>query len=193
MVWVIGICVLVIVLLFSKIYITVNYSFVNNQQRGTILISFLKIPIYKKLIQPHDDKQSILQYLKTENSISNLLQEGKFFLKALKEATPAIYSFIQKLTILQFNWHTKVGAGEASSTGILSGGVWSIKGVIIAFLRETSHIACSLHVNVVPYFQNKIVESQLEMKFSIRLGQAIIGGIKVLRSIGKHPEITISQ
>lgn len=193
MVWIIGICILIIiVLLFSKIYITVDYSFVNNEQQGSIHVSFLKIPIYNKPIQLNDDKQSIFQYLKSDHSISDILQEGKFFLKSLKLTAPSIYFVLQKLSILRFNWHTNVGAGEASSTGMLSGGVWSIKGVAIAFLRETSHVACSLHVNVIPYFQVKVFNSKLDMKVSIRLGQAIIGGIKVLRSMSKHDEITIS-
>lgn len=191
MVWLIGFCVLFIVLWFSKIYITVHYSFVNNKQRGSIHVSFLKITVYKKYIQSDEKQQSLLQFLKSDKSISDFIQEGKFFLKTLKLTTPAMYWLLQKLSILKFNWHTNVGAGEASNTGILSGGVWSIKGVMIAFLRETSHVACSLHVNVIPYFQAKVFDSKMDMKFSIRVGQAIIGGIKVLRSISKHDEITI--
>lgn len=168
------------------------YSFINNEQTGTVHISFFKIPVYKKSIQADAEHQSILQFLKSENSISDLLQEGKFFLKSLRITAPEIYKVVQKISILKFNWHTLVGAGEASSTGILSGGVWSIKGVVIAFLRETSHKACSFHVNVTPFFQQKKFDTKVDIKLSIRLGQAIVGGIKILHSFSKHDEITIS-
>lgn len=192
--WIIGICILVIVfLLFSKIYIRIAYSFVNNEQTGTITISFFKIPIYKKSIQPDEEQHSILQFIKNENSISDLLQEGKVFLRSLKLTAPAMYWVLQKLAIHQFSWHTFVGAGEASSTGILSGGVWSIKGVLIAFLKETCRVACSFQVGVNPYFQAKVFNSKVDMKVSIRLSQAIRGGVKILRSLSKHDEITISK
>lgn len=190
--WVIGFCILAIVLLFSKIYISITYSFVNNEQKGTVHIAFFKVPIYKRSIQADEKHYSIMQFVKSEKSISDLLQEGKFFLKSVKLTVPSLYDLLQKLSILRFNWHTNVGAGEASSTGILSGGVWSIKGVVIGFLRETSRVVCPLQVNVQPYFQQKVLNSKLDLKFSIRLGQAIIGGIKVLRSLSKHDEITIS-
>lgn len=193
MVWLTGICILILFLLFSKIYITVDYAFADNKQKGSIHISFLKVPIYKKYLQSDEKQHSILQILKSQNSISELLQEGKFLLKTLKLTSPSVYKLLQKLSVLHFNWHTNVGAGEASGTGMIVGGIWSIKGVIMAFLRQTTHVACSLHVNVIPYFQVKILDSKMDMKFSIRLGQAIVGGIRVLRSMSKHDEITISQ
>ncbi|WP_404453594.1 DUF2953 domain-containing protein [Virgibacillus necropolis] len=195
MVWLIGFglfCVLIIVLLLTKIYVTVNYSFINDKQQGSIHIYLLKIPLYRKDIRSDENKHhSFLEIVKNADGFSDLLQEVKFFLKTIKETTPSISWVLKKLSIHKLHWHTNVGAGEASSTGMLSGGVWSIKGLVIAFLREASHVACSFHVNVIPYFQHKLFNSEIDMKFSIRVGHAILGGLKILRSLSKQEEITI--
>lgn len=189
MVWLISLCVLIIFLLFSRINVSINYSFLDSKQSGTIHIFFLKIPLYRKNIQSNENKQySILEML---DGIPDQLHEVKFFLKTIKDTIPSVYWTLNRLKITQMDWHTNVGAGEASSTGMVTGSIWSLKGLLIAFLRETSYVACSLHVNVNPYFQHQILSSQIKMKFSIRLGQAILGGLKIMRSFSKRKEIAI--
>ncbi|ASN04981.1 DUF2953 domain-containing protein [Virgibacillus necropolis] len=187
MVWlIIIIFALIIVLLFSKIYVTVNFSYVSNKQNGSIDVYFLKIPLYRKNIQSDESKKhSILELVNNDNRLSDLIEDGKFFIKMMKESIPSIFSLLKKIAIHKFNWHTNVGAGEASSTGMVSGGVWSVKGFVLALIRETSQVVCPLQINVQPCFQQTVLNTQINMKVSIRLGQAILGGARILRTVSK--------
>ncbi|ASK62949.1 hypothetical protein CFK37_12745 [Virgibacillus phasianinus] len=194
-VWLIVLCVLIVLVtffLFSKIYVSVHYYLLNSKQQASIQLYFLKIPLYRRNIHSTEQKEhAIFELLKDENKLSSMLREGKLFLKGTKAAYPNIYWLLKKLSFHKFVWHTNVGAGEASSTGVLSGGVWSLKGLAVALLRQVSHVGCALHVTVNPLFQQKLINTEISMKFSIRLGQAILGGLKILRSFSKREDLTI--
>ncbi|MFZ3578224.1 DUF2953 domain-containing protein [Virgibacillus sp. DJP39] len=194
--WLIVFCILmaiVIIFLFSNLYVTISFSFLNDKHQGFLAVHFLKIPLYRVDLGKSKKKQhSILdKILKNESSLSDIMQDGKIFIHTIKKTIPSLSWLLKRLYIYKFQWDTKIGAGEVSSTGMLSGGVWSIKGIVLAFLRETTHVACDLNVNVIPYFKQNLFSTKIEMKMSIRFWQAALGGLKLFRSLSKREKITI--
>lgn len=192
MVWLIGFSVVITLLLFSKIVLSVHYSYVKNTHLGSLHIHILKIPIYRKdMHKDEKGKLSLSELFENEYSISEQIKNAKTYLSSIKDTIPNIYWLIKKIHVYKFRWHTNIGAGEASSTGVLCGGVWTLKGLLVSFFSETSNIACPMEIRVLPHFQHKVFHTQVEMKMSIRLFQAIIGGFKILNSVSKHEKMRI--
>ncbi|WP_430784764.1 DUF2953 domain-containing protein [Virgibacillus flavescens] len=190
--WIIILVLFLILMICTKIYVTVNYSYLKEKKVGSIRIYIFKIPIYRKKINPSEvGNPSLLEKFEEEFDFTELYHDGKKLLFMANDSVWSVLWIMKKIQIHKFQWHTNVGSGEASSGGLLSGGIWSIKGAVIAFLHQTSNVKCQFHVNVIPFFQQKLFQTQINMKVSIRIGPAIIGGLKFIRSISHRKEIQI--
>ncbi|WP_249872013.1 DUF2953 domain-containing protein [Oceanobacillus saliphilus] len=171
--------VLVLVLFYSKVRISIQYTYVENNQHVTISIFIFMIRFFKK-------KYDLRAFVTDKN----LLEEIKFDsfsakIKALhqtwKEATQLLTDMLKKVHLHHFSWITTGGTGDAFTTGLASGGIWSIKGIITGYLLEKVRLDCHPYIYVEPQFQQKFLRTDVDCMFSIRFGQAIQALIKLNR------------
>ncbi|WP_112181619.1 DUF2953 domain-containing protein [Paraliobacillus zengyii] len=80
---------------------------------------------------------------------------------------------LKKVNMHSLNWETTIGTAEATSTGLLAGLCWTVKGCIGAVLDQFVNIKESPEFKVTPVFQQRLVNSNCTCIFSMRLGQAI--------------------
>src|SRR5690625_7951674 len=61
-----------------------------------------------------------------------------------------------------FKWHTHIGTGYTSTSGIDSGGVWITKGMIVGFISQQSNLVCRPNTTVKTYFQYKYIQTNID-------------------------------
>ena len=92
-----------------------------------------------------------------------------------------IRHFLKKVQVKQFEWHSRIGVGDAAQTGTLVGSFWAIKGSIIGLLTATLHFRVNPQLTITPDFQKNSVDTTIICILRFRIGQAIMTGIKLLR------------
>ncbi|SJZ63029.1 DUF2953 domain-containing protein [Selenihalanaerobacter shriftii] len=78
-------------------------------------------------------------------------------------------------------WKTKFGIKDPAITGMMTGFVWAIKGIIYSFLNQKSKSMAQPDFEVKPNFnQVNELEIKFESIFSLWLGNIIITGLKII-------------
>lgn len=81
---------------------------------------------------------------------------------------------LNKFHIQSLDWQTRIGAGEASSTAVIIGGLWTIKGTFISLLDHYSKSCTQPSLHITPHFNSFHLETDFVCIGSIRVGHAII-------------------
>lgn len=175
----------ILILLLVKIYIHVNYTFLDNEQQLYISISIYRFRILSKSLD-YFRKENIEEtslWESIENSTFNKKMDS--FVTKIKSMHQALQTVLRRTRLHEFTWSTQFGTGEASSTGTLSGVLWSGKGFLTGYLKEKVILNCEPVISVDPKYQEETLETNLDCTVSIRLGQIIRALMKVRRIIKK--------
>ncbi|MFD2046337.1 DUF2953 domain-containing protein [Ornithinibacillus salinisoli] len=188
MVWIIlGLLLLIMIfiIMISKVYITLGYTYQNHAHTIMVKVKMYQFSLYSN--EWHVKKQDDIDLLDMimdwdlsggtdglKNRMKNSLQKMKNFGNILKR-------LLAKTHFHQLHWQTVIGTGNASTTGIITGGIWTIKGSIIALLKELGNVSENPTIIINPNFQMKQLESKIDCIVSIRIGQAIYTVFKSLR------------
>jgi len=100
----------------------------------------------------------------------------------LKVLYKDIVMFIKKIKIYILEWSSQIGLGDAASSAIGAGTVWSIKGTIIAFLQSKLNFKRSPEIKVIPDFQGFSAQTYIKCMLKLKAGNAIWTGYKVLKT-----------
>lgn len=82
-------------------------------------------------------------------------------------------------------WKTTFGSEDAALTGLGSGLLWSMKGLIVAILHNRIKVACRPEINVVPVFGRTHFEIDFSCIFRIRLGNVITATVSLFNTKDK--------
>lgn len=158
-----------LILLSLNIYVAFDYAMNEHEHQLIIEIFISQLRLLKK---QHDMTQilAMSQHSRLDYRISRHLNQLPQLLKGMLKLTKDL---LQRLTFHQFSWQTTIGTGEASSTGILVGGLWSIKSILMGFLMQYCQFKCQPQTDLAPQFQRKEMSTKLNCMVSIRLGKAI--------------------
>nr|WP_144924164.1 DUF2953 domain-containing protein [Paenibacillus bovis] len=104
----------------------------------------------------------------------------------LKVLYKDIVMFIKKIKIYILEWSSQIGLGDAASSAIGAGTVWSIKGTIIAFLQSKLNFKRSPEIKVIPDFQGFSAQTYIKCMLKLKAGNAIWTGYKVLKTWKKY-------
>ncbi|MCC2250210.1 DUF2953 domain-containing protein [Virgibacillus sp. AGTR] len=187
-IFMITVIAIAVIFLFSKLIIHVQGAYCQANTSITIRIYWWKIPIIRRTMML-DDFESNTPAINFRELPSKLNEA----LHILRQGHKAISVMLQKMKFKQMKWHTVGGTGDASLTGIVSGGVWTVKGVIIAWLQEHGIFNCHPDIKVVPLFQQKYIQSEIYCIVSIRIAQAISGFLQVMRIMANNKKLLIHQ
>ncbi|MFS0751172.1 DUF2953 domain-containing protein [Oceanobacillus sp. 1P07AA] len=173
--------VVLIALLKISIHITFHYS----KEQSVVYIQALiyKWKIYQKELKIEENQSEKIDYL-------NFRKEIIQFIRSIPIVYRNVTHFLSLIEISLFEWKTKGGTGDAVTTGISTGAIWAIKGIIIGFLREHMKKVDDLLVDVTPDYQKSFIQTDIRCMISIRLGKAIYGILQLSKLTNKQKEAT---
>ncbi|MHB8184271.1 MAG: DUF2953 domain-containing protein, partial [Candidatus Desulforudaceae bacterium] len=82
--------------------------------------------------------------------------------------------------IKKLEWVSEFGLSSASSTGMLTGLAWSVKGIVLSAISSYSHLETTPRISVRPNFQKPLFHTLVDCIFSIRIGHLMLGGLKTV-------------
>ncbi|SDQ42748.1 DUF2953 domain-containing protein [Virgibacillus salinus] len=185
----IALMLVIILTLFSKIKVISTVILNQEKQTALIAVYFYRIRLMNKLIdlssEESNEEKSIREILKLLHSYSNNL------LQRMKDLNDVVTILLNRINFHKLSWNTHFGTGEASAAGMVSGGIWGTKGLILGLIYAKSNLKCDPVITVVPLFNQKYIESKFDCIVSIRIGQAIYGILKVIRKYPAKKEAII--
>jgi hypothetical protein len=183
------IIVLLLLILLLQINIAIKYWYQKESHFLTIQVTILKLRVIQRKINLQEQSREedtklgdIIREIKSNQDIEGFNELVTYIRKRLNQAKRAVLAFLNVLYIHQFKWKTYFGTGDASSTGIASGGIWMVKSTMLGFFYELVKFKCEPQLSVLPYFQQKGFRTEIECIVSFRLGKAIYTVMHVLRN-----------
>ncbi|WP_408007197.1 DUF2953 domain-containing protein [Pseudalkalibacillus sp. A8] len=209
MYWIIGIllffCLVVFIIMISRVRVTIKY--VHQAKSDTVLVQahFFKglfdyaweIPLNKIELEKdglmhmqyetdmeignqkqHETKESTFE----AESLINRAQETKELLDSVYQLSRIVRRFLRKMTVEEFEWVSTIGTGDAASTGIFAGLLWTIKGSVTGFLSFATNMIKPPVLEVTPSFQTPVVQTDLLCMFSFRIGQAMLAAYLIVKN-----------
>jgi hypothetical protein len=194
---------LFLLIIFTRLTIRVNYFHQNDDDdlkiEFSIWFGLIKFKKHIPLIKIDDDSPSIVVKTKkkkdqssekasdsgahqiTPGDVMTNFKNTKEILEHVIHMHVIIRKFFKKISIKQFEWHTLFGVGDAAHTGVLCGGLWTIKGGIVGLLGNYFKLKEMPILNVTPHFQATIIQTQVSCIFQFRIGHAILAGLKLIK------------
>lgn len=108
--------------------------------------------------------------------------------KTLREVHGLIDWLKQTLRWIQCErifWQSKIGTGDAAETGILTGLIWGVKSTFLGSILRYVSLNTLPIVNVIPLYNQRYLSSEFECILRIRVGHAMLAGIRLLPRIWK--------
>ncbi len=171
--------IFLLVVLFSAVHISIQYTYEKDNQYMIITVFLLKIRFFKKKydLKAFGEEHNLFDGIHFESFPEKLNSLHQTW----KEANRVMMNFLMKVRLHHFSWVTAGGTGDAFTTGIASGSIWSVKGIMTGYFLEKVQLKCKPYIYVEPNFQEMFVRTDLDCIVSIRFGQAILAIIKLTR------------
>ncbi|KMP74383.1 DUF2953 domain-containing protein (plasmid) [Bacillus wiedmannii] len=132
-----------------------------------------------------------------ENKVMAQLDSIGEIVKKLQEIHSILKKNLKKVKINQWRWHSQIGAGDAASTGIVTGFAWSTKGMVVGVVGEYMHISDIPELEITPVFQGKGFATRCELTASFHTYRSIVTAIMLLvfmrkqRSVSKGKSVQV--
>ncbi|KGP90217.1 hypothetical protein N780_06280 [Pontibacillus chungwhensis BH030062] len=211
MVWVLAIVIFfvvnIIIVWFSRLYITLTYLHSSDRDFLKVELRLWKwIRIKKEVPMMALDKEDLSLKTKektevgnknkgeqeksyTPEEVFNRIQSIQDLITRVVGLHKIIRRFLRKVHVHTLLWDTQVGTSNASITGLVCGGIWSLKGTLVGVISNYMKLQATPEIYVTPYFQQKHSQTRLECMISFRFGQAIYAVLQVVRySRGNIPK-----
>ncbi len=190
------------ILLYSNIKVELNYKRSDGNDIFTItIIAFYGIFRSKKqvpfidLVKGSDNLDELeikseTQYnfkeKSTDKSTTNinefeeiLKKYKKLYIKFGKYMNPFMRYIKRKINLNNISWDTEIGVGDAAQTAVITGIIWSVKSYVISFIYNNYNLY-EVFINVDPNYNIKTLKTSIDCIFTIKLGDIINAGIKIL-------------
>ncbi|WP_082198045.1 DUF2953 domain-containing protein [Bacillus sp. FJAT-26390] len=86
---------------------------------------------------------------------------------------------LTKVSLVEWNWTTSVGTGDAMWTAMTTGAVWSVKTSIIGVLSQMVKLKTEPKMTVQPVYQGSSFRTEWSCIAQIRFGYAILAGLQL--------------
>ncbi|PTM58632.1 DUF2953 domain-containing protein [Desmospora activa] len=101
------------------------------------------------------------------------------------------YRFLRHVTCERLIWKSHLGTGDAAETGVITGLAWGVKTSLVGMLGSYIDWLVRPRLDVVPHFQERRLETELDCMIRFRIGHAILAILRLLmRMRGKGGEGT---
>lgn len=207
--WVIiGVISILLLLPFAKISVKISYYHdQDNDELNVKMSTFFGLASYKvsvPILKIDDDSAAITVKEKQHSAINDsektkkitadiiirTIREVKNFLKHVIDFKKIVSRFLGRISITKFSWRSRLGVGDAATTGTLVGAVWALKGSVIGMIAHFMKLKVDPILDVQPTFQELTSHTELTCMISFRLGHAIIAALQIATHWRKRPKFT---
>ncbi|MCY8826666.1 DUF2953 domain-containing protein [Bacillus atrophaeus] len=193
------ILILFVLVIRMKIQIAIEYLHSDDDDKLTVKFTSLyglirvkkEFPVIK--LNPEDASIDVKQ--DTESKTKKSSGKKKLTYRELRESIDRIEmlmkqvvrmrkigaAFLASFRVTKLEWTTIVGIKDAAATGVLTGGVWAVKGGIMGMLYEHFSFANKPVYQVIPSFQMPVSKTHLQCIFFFRFGHAMLAAFKFVR------------
>ncbi|MBY7143878.1 DUF2953 domain-containing protein [Virgibacillus sp. NKC19-3] len=187
MLWIllsVALMLIILILLSSRITFTSTITYTQREQSFSIAVSMYRIRLYQK-------KAAITMDHETHKEINFDSFQGDLRLAVhlLQELNPLVNYILKNTYFHKLKWITKGGTGDAGTTGVATGGVWAIKGILIGIIGEKSNLKSQPVIHVSPHFQQPFFLSTFECMVSLKLGKAMYALFKAMRVFSRKEKV----
>ncbi len=193
---------LFLLIIFTKIKVYINYQHHNDDDYLKIqfkawfgLIKFKReFPLIKiddntptvvvKQKKPDTKQDSPKQESTNQYSSEDLLnsiRDAKEILTSVVYLHTIVQKFLKKVAVRKLEWHTVVGIGDAASTGMVTGAIWTVKGGIVGLISNFLKLQTVPIITITPQFQHAISHITFSCMIHFRIGHAMLAGIKIFK------------
>lgn len=122
----------------------------------------------------------------TPTKIINNIKKVKELLNHVVGFHRIIRRFFSHIHITDLEWKSGVGVGDASHTGMIVGGLWTVKGSMVGLVSHYMKLKAKPNISITPYFQHLYSETHLTCMISFRIGYAIGAVLRILKYWKHH-------
>lgn len=115
-------------------------------------------------------------------------EETIFSLKLIKQIATHVIDlhvivkkFLSHISITKFEWHTKLGTGDAANTGLAVGIGWSVKYGVVAVLSKYMKLKSAPLLSINPDFLQPVSETKFVCMIQFRIGHAMLAGLRIVK------------
>lgn len=112
--------------------------------------------------------------------ISNAIDKLKLGLQMTRNLKGWVRMTLARVRLVEWNWSTSVGTGDAMWTAMTTGLVWSVKTSIIGVLSQMVKLRAEPSMDVQPNYQRPAFTTEWSCIAQIRFGYAILAGLQFL-------------
>ena len=127
---------------------------------------------------PREKKQ------KEKESMGNILEFTKNVIKTFRESKRYLYGLLRSLRIKELDIHVCPATGDAFTTGLLSGFIWTLIGSFDATISNIARVD-KRSISVQPVYTGSNTSAEVTCIISLRLVNIIILGYKIKKHILK--------
>ncbi|MFJ5965248.1 DUF2953 domain-containing protein [Bacillus sp. NPDC093026] len=201
--WIAAICLLVILLILMKVTISLEYSHANDNDhialKVTTLYGIVRLKKEIPMVRVNMEDQTIdireKKMAKSETpshkdesehkkvgkrDMKQVLHQMERITKEIVDLNQIMRQFFIHMKIVSLHWTTWIGFHDAALTGVAAGGVWSVKGALLAFLQEHLTFKHKPVYEVIPAFQHNVSKTHFTCIAYFRIGHAMVAAIRLL-------------
>ncbi|BBP91535.1 hypothetical protein BsIDN1_51530 [Bacillus safensis] len=115
-----------------------------------------------------------------KRDMKQILHQMERITKEIVDLNRIMRKFFIHVKIDSFHWSTWIGFQDAALTGVAAGGVWSVKGALLAFMQEHLTFKHKPIYEVIPAFQHNVSQTQFTCIAYFRIGHAMLAAIRLL-------------
>ncbi|MBW5446689.1 DUF2953 domain-containing protein [Cohnella sp. CFH 77786] len=184
---------LTLLLAFSRIRIRIRYSRSGESDQLTVIVRALYGAYRYRAIVPSImflganilfDKKSLERVVGRPRMSMSKWRVAADVLKLWREISPWLRDMIRNVNCTRFRFDFRVGTGEASSTAILSGLLWSVYGWAIGIVGQWVNLKTKPYGAIEPVYHAEEFSMVWEADFEVRAGAF---AMSVLHLGFRHP------
>ncbi|MEO3945242.1 DUF2953 domain-containing protein [Gorillibacterium sp. CAU 1737] len=96
---------------------------------------------------------------------------------------------LARLVCTGFRWSTSIGAGNPTTTAVLTGAGWGVKAFLIGRLTDLTRVKAEPILLVSPVYNRYSFSTDVEVIMEVRLGSLVASGWSLLRRVSSLKQI----
>ncbi|MBW7473498.1 DUF2953 domain-containing protein [Paenibacillus oenotherae] len=117
--------------------------------------------------------------------IMQSIEKAQMLLKHTDNLLGWVRTMLSHVKLVDWQWRTAVGTGDAMWTAMATGMVWSVKTTAIGVLSQLVRLQAQPEIAVDPNFERAQFSTDGQFTAKIRFGYAIYAGIVLMRRVKK--------
>ncbi len=122
------------------------------------------------------------------NQVMSAIERMKQLLHLTRNLTGWARRTMSRVSVLEWHWTTTVGTGDAMWTALATGAAWSVQSSLLGLISQLMKLRAEPSMQVQAAYQGVLFRSELKCMLQIRLGTALLAGIKLIFRIRKTKE-----